>query len=159
MSDWHQDIINHHKLDYADTPESIRLGKPATAEAIRAFEKSSAGHTLPEEFHSLYQQFDGYGNESGDGIDWFFVPLELLPEHVAGVRGWLQETHPDLASRFVPFVDWGSGDASGYLFTESGALEPGIYMFEHESYESDAGQDWNEFLFPVDEDLRDFLNC
>lgn len=158
MSDWHQDIINHHKLDYADAPDSIRLGKPATREALQAFEKS-VGHTLPEEFHELYGQYDGYGNEGEDGIDWFFVPLELLPEHVAGTRGWFQETHPELAARFVPFVDWGTGDASGYLFTESGALEQGIYMFEHEAYEFEKEQDWSEFLFPVDDNLRDFLNA
>lgn len=157
MSDWHQDIINHHKLDYADDPASLRLGKPAAREAIAAFEKS-VGRTLPTEFHDLYQQYDGYGAAVEGETNWFFVPLELLPELVADIRELFQETHPEIASRFVPIVDWSTGDASGYLFSATGEVEPGIFMFEHESYTGEEDQDWSEFLFPVDEDLRTFLN-
>ncbi|RYD21491.1 MAG: SMI1/KNR4 family protein [Verrucomicrobiaceae bacterium] len=156
MSDWRQHIITHHQLDYADTPESLRLGEPASEESIAAFE-ASVGYVLPGEFHDLYQQFDGYGNETQEGVDWFFVPLEFLPEHVAGVRDWFESTHSALARRFVPFVDWGNGDASGYLFTESGEQEPGIFMFEHESYEFNEAQDWSDFLYLVDDNLQDFL--
>lgn len=157
MSDWYHDLFNHHRLDYADDPDSLTLGHPATPEAIEAFEKS-VGHTMPEEFHDLYQQFNGYGTAGEDDVDWFFLPLDLLPEHVAGIREWFRDTHPDIASRFVPFVDWGNGDASGYLFSESGEVEPGIYMFEHESCDFEKEQDWREFLFPVDENLRSFIN-
>lgn len=157
MSDWRQDIINHHNLDHQDDPESLLLGKPATADELSALEES-VQRSLPEEFHDLYSQYNGYGTRSEEGSDWFFVPLELLPEHVAGIRHWFQGTHPELAARFVPFVDWGNGDASGYLFSESGELEPGIYMFEHESYLFEEGQDPTDFLYPVDEDLRSFLN-
>lgn len=157
MSDWRQDIINHHNLDHEDQPESLFLGEPANAEELRAFEKS-VHRRLPEEFHDLYSQYNGYGTVSEHGTDWFFVPLEMLPEHVSGIRDWFQGTHPELAARFVPFVDWGNGDASGYLFSESGEMEPGIYMFESESYLFEAEQDWTEFLYPVDEDLRSFLN-
>lgn len=157
MSDWHKSIVAFHKVDNADHPESLVLGTPATAASIAEFEKG-IGHAMPDEFKQLYSEYDGFGTLREGETAWFFLPIAKLPELAAQVRDWFQETHPEIAKRFVPFVDWGNGDASGYVFSESGVPEPGIFMFEHESYEFEGDQDWEEFLVPVDASIRAFLN-
>ena len=156
MSKWHKKIIAFHKLDNANNPESLVLGSPATAATIAEFEKAVC-YSMPDEFKALYSEFDGFGTSRDGGVDWFFLPLSKLPDHAVEVRGWFEETHPEVAKRFVPFVDWGNGDASGYVFSESGIPEPGVFMFEHESYEFEEDQDWRTFLVPVDASIRDFL--
>lgn len=156
MSDWRKIIVAFHKLDNTDNPDSLVLGSPATAVSIAEFEKT-VGYSMPEEFKTLYSEYDGFGTTREGEVEWFFLPLSKLPGHATEVRDWFQETHPEIAKRFVPFVDWGSGDASGYLFSESGVPEPGVFMFEHESYEFEKDQDWREFLIPVDGSIRAFL--
>lgn len=156
MSEWHKNIADFHKLDNADDPDSLVLGSPATATSIVEFEKA-VGYSMPEEFKSLYSEYDGFGTTRNGEVDWFFLPISKLADHATAVRDWFQETHPEIAKRFVPFVDWGNGDASGYVFSESGAPEPGIFMFEHENYEFEEDQDWREFLVPVDASIRAFL--
>jgi len=156
MSKWHKRIVAFHRLDNADNPNSLVLGSPATAATIAEFEKA-ANYSMPNEFKALYSEFDGFGTLRDGEVDWFFLPLSKLPEHANGVRSWIQKTHPEIAKRFVPFVDWGNGDASGYVFSESGVPEQGIFIFEHESYEYEEDQDWREFLLPVDTSIVDFL--
>ncbi len=156
MSEWHKNIVAFHKLDNADDPDSLVLGSPSNAATIAVFEKT-VGYSMPEEFKALYSEYDGFGTTRKGEIDWFFLPLLKLPGHAAEVRVGFQQTHPEIAKRFVPFVDWGNGDSSGYVFSESGVPEPGIFMFEHESYEFREDQDWREFLDPVDASIHDFL--
>lgn len=156
MSEWHKRIVVFHKLDNADDPDSLVLGSPASAASIAEFEKS-IGYSMPNEFKQLYSEYDGFGTSREGETDWFFLPISKLPEHASEIRDWFQETHPELAKRFVPFVDWGNGDASGYVFSETGTLLPGIFIFEHESYEFEDDQDWEEFLIPVDSSIRAFL--
>lgn len=156
MSEWHKNISAFHKLDNADDPDSLVLGPPASAASIAEFEKA-VGYTMPDEFKQLYAEFDGFGTNRDGETDWFFLPVSKLPEHASEVRDWFQETHPGIAKRFVPFVDWGNGDASGYVFSETGIPLPGIFIFEHESYEFEEDQDWEEFLIPVDSSIRGFL--
>lgn len=156
MTEWHRNIVAFHNLDNVDDPDSLFLGSPAKATSIADYEKS-VGYPMPEEFKELYSEFDGFGTSRDGEVDWFFLPVSKLPEHALIVRDWFQKTHPEIAKRFVPFVDWGNGDASGYVFAESGVPEPGIFIFEHESYEYEEDQDWREFLIPVDASIRDFL--
>ena len=156
MTEWHKNIVAFHKLDNADDPGSLVLGSPANATSIAYFEKA-VGYSMPEEFKELYSEYDGFGTTRDGEVDGFFLPVSKLAEHATEVRDWFQETHPDIAKRFVPFVDWGNGDASGYVFSESGVQNPGIFIFEHESYEFEKDQDWWEFLIPVDTSIRDFL--
>ncbi|BCX48529.1 cell wall assembly/cell protein, KNR4 [Haloferula helveola] len=156
MSEWHKRIVAFHKLDNADDPDSLVLGSPASAASIAEFEKA-IGYSMPDEFKELYSEYDGFGTSRDGETDWFFLPISKLPEHASEIRDWFQETHPELAKRFVPFVDWGNGDASGYVFSETGTLLPGIFIFEHESYEFEEDQGWEEFLIPVDSSIRAFL--
>ena len=156
MSDWHKSITAFHKVDNADNPDSLVLGPPASSALIAEFEKQ-IGFTMPDEFKQLYTEYDGFGTSRDGETAWFFLPISKLPEHASGVRDWFQETHPEIAKRFVPFVDWGNGDASGYIFSDSGTPLPAIFMFEHESYEFEEDQDWEEFLVPVDTTIRSFL--
>lgn len=157
MTEWNKSIIAFHNLDYADDPDSLVLGSPASAASIAEFEKA-IGYSMPEEFKTLYSEYDGFGTTGEGEVDWFFLPLAKLPALASEVRDSFHETHPQIAKRFVPFADWGNGDASGYLFSESGVPELGIFIFEHESYNFEENQDWREFLFPVDESIHDFLN-
>lgn len=156
MTDWRSHIQQFHDLDYEDSPGSLVLGPPATEQAIADLEKE-LNFTFPEEFRSFYLTCDGFGTSSEDGTDWFFLPLADIAEHTFGTREWFEKTHPDIASSFVAFVDWGNGDASGYLFDGMGSIRDGIFMFEHESYDSDEAQKWEEFLMPIDESIQDFL--
>jgi hypothetical protein len=156
MSEWQKNIIAFHKVDNPDDPESLFLGPPASVASIAEFEKA-IGYMMPDEFKQLYTEYDGFGTTRDGETDWFFLPVSKLLEHATEVRDWFQETHPELAKRFVPFVDWGNGDASGYVFSEAGIPLPGIFIFEHESYEFEEDQDWEEFLIPVDSSIRDFL--
>ena len=156
MSEWQHNILKFHKLDNADNPDSLVLGEPASGESIAEFEKT-IGFSMPEEFKQLYSEYDGFGTKRNGEIDWFFLPLSKISNHATEVRDWFQDTHPDIAKRFVPFVDWGNGDASGYVYSVAGVPEPAIFIFEHEGYEFENNQDWRDFLLPVDSSIRTFL--
>lgn len=156
MSEWKRCIISFHKLDHSGDPGSLVLGEPATAGSIGEFERS-IGYSMPDEFKAIYSEFDGFGAANGGTIDWFFVPLARLPDYVSEVRDWFQVTHPEVAKRFVPFGGWESGDAIGYIFSDEGVPDPGIFIFEHENYEFNEGQDWREFIIPVSSSIHDFF--
>ena len=158
MSDWRPLVTEFYKIDHGDDPDSLELGQPATAEDFDALEKE-LGFTMPEEFRSFYGQFNGFGTDLDGETDWFFVPISRIPSLTAEIRDWFEETHPDIAKRYVAAVDWGNGDSSGYLFSESGVPLDGFFIFEHEMYEFEAGQDWREFIAPVDSSIRDFLTA
>lgn len=59
---------------------------------------------------------------------------------------WFLKTHPELAGRFYPFIDWSNGDSMGHYFSETGELMSGLYCFEHENYEHDEEQDSEDFI-------------
>ncbi|RYD49039.1 MAG: SMI1/KNR4 family protein [Verrucomicrobiaceae bacterium] len=156
MNDWRKDLLKFHQGDNPDDSNPPVFGPPATPEAIAAFEKS-VGLRMPQEFHELYLQVDGFGQMYNGEILWYVVPLAELAEHVAGRRDWFQKTHPDLARGYVPFFDWANGDSCGYLFSKSGAMVPGLFMFEHEEYEFEEDQDPEDFLSLTDESFRHFI--
>ena len=76
-------------------------------------------------------------------------PNRSIPQESSNMSEWHKS--------FVPFVDWGNGDASGYVFSESGIPLPGIFIFEHDNYDFEEDQDWKEFLIPVDSTICAFL--
>lgn len=154
-SEWRENLVAFHTRN-ADDPKSLVLGPPASAASIAEFE-NAIGNTMPDEFKQLYTECDGFGTTRDGETRWFFLPVSKLPEHATEVRDRFQETHPEIAKRFIPFVDWGSEDACGYVFSETGTPLPGIFMFKHESYEFEEDQDWEEFLTPVSSSIRDVL--
>ena len=155
MSKWRNVIEQYYKNleiyaregDPPFDPSRIVTGEPASGEAIKNLE-SELGVVLPEEFHSLYSEFDGFGNlDDDDGeILWGYLPLAQIPTSTEDSRRWFRETHPDIASRYVAFQDFGNGDTSGYVFDESLKNVLGLFTFEHESYEFEESQDWQDFL-------------
>ncbi|MEZ5324857.1 MAG: SMI1/KNR4 family protein [Verrucomicrobiales bacterium] len=156
MSDWRPLITEFYKLDHADDPDSLELGQPATTDELDSLDKE-LGFNMPPEFRSFYGEFNGFGTKRDGETDWFFVPISAIPSLTAGIRYWFQETHPEIAKRYVAVVDWGNGDSSGYLFSETGEPLEGFFIFEHESYEFEADQDWRDFIVPVDSSIHDFL--
>lgn len=156
MSEWRPLITGFYKIDHADDPDSLELGQPATANDFDSLDKA-LGLKMPAEFRSFYGEFNGFGTKRDGETDWFFVPISDIPKFTARIRDWFEETHPEIAKRYVAVVDWGNGDSSGYLFSEAGEPLEGFFIFEHESYEFEADQDWREFMIPVDSSIRGFL--
>ena len=155
MSKWLPLITEFYKLYHTD-PYSLELGPPATAKDLDSLDKE-VGFRMTAEFRSFYGEFNGFGTKRDGEVDWCFVPISEIPSLTAGVRDWFEETHPDIAKRYVAVVDWGNGDSSGYLFSEFGEPLEGFFIFEHESYEFEVDQDWREFIIPVDSSIREFL--
>lgn len=156
MNSWYTLVSKFHAQDNSDCPESLVLGDSNSLSDIAKIE-TRIGYTLPKEFKSFYTEYDGFGTNSEEGTDWFITPIESIQSTTDEARDWFAETHPDLAKRFVAFIDWGCGDYCGYLFTDDGDALDGIYTFEHESYEFEDDQDWAEFIQPLDSSLKDFL--
>ncbi|MBL9153880.1 MAG: SMI1/KNR4 family protein [Verrucomicrobiales bacterium] len=156
MNEWRPLINEYYKLAHTDDPNSLELGKPATTEELDSLDKE-LGFKMPPEFRSFYGEFNGFGTKRDDETDWFFVPISAIPNLTAVIRDWFKETHPEIARRYVAVVDWGNGDSSGYLFSEAGDPLEGFFIFEHESYEFEADQDWREFIIPVNSSIRNFL--
>jgi hypothetical protein len=156
MRDWTKIIKTFHEWSHKDDEWELVTSLPASGEQIAEFE-ASVGFKLPEEFVGLYQTYNGVSIVAGDERCNFFVALGDLPKHFSEVREWFEGTHPKFAKRFFPFVDWGSGDSTGYMLNERGEPLPGLYNFEHEDYEFDEGQDPNDFLPSVYDSIEDLL--
>ncbi|MEZ5326426.1 MAG: hypothetical protein R3F19_15355 [Verrucomicrobiales bacterium] len=95
--------------------------------------------------------------EDGE-VMWHFTPIEQIPMITEDSRGWFRETHPNIANRYVAFQDYGNGDTSGYLFDKHLKSVIGIYIFEHESYEFDEDQNWEEFVRETDSAIEGYLS-
>lgn len=157
MKTWHQRVHEAHERDHKEDGLRLVTGPPASPKAIVDFEHV-LGWTLPAEFHGLYQTFDGVGLASGEEETlWLLTPLAKIPQVIADVRTWFADTHPALARRYFPFIDWGNGDSSGYLLSEKGELLPGIWIFEHEAYEFDEAQPASAFLAAFVGNLQEFF--
>ena len=146
MKNWQDIIQRSHEWAHKNDGYSLVTRPGAELADITALE-SSFGFQLPTEFHELYLTYDGVGVSADSGqIYWMFRSLAQIPKFMEETRDWFQETHPEVARRFFPFIDWSSGDSTGYLLSQSGELLPGLYDFEHEDYEFDASQDESAFL-------------
>ena len=157
MENWKELITRFHSADHPESPESLHIGPPATAEEIAAFE-AKAGFRFPEEFHDLYRSCNGFGRKDGAEVIWFCAPLEEIPNMSEQARKWFTGTHPELAAQFVAFIDWESGDYTGYVFDEEGEVFEGLFDFEHESYDYESKQDPDEFILPMFPSLKDLLS-
>ena len=134
----------------------VRLG--ASPEAIAGTERK-LGIPIPEELRSFYLRCNGMGLACDDEPDEprLIPPVEELPSTAAACRGWFAETHSDLASRFLPFLDWENGDFMGYLLQSDGTYHPFLATFCHELYKCTSTQDANEFLERGPSSLAEFL--
>jgi len=157
MTNWKLIVESHHNWAYADGEYRLVIRPPATPEDLCALE-DLFGPALSGEMRSFYHQIDGFGIEpTPNGVSWFVTPIAQLPELIEDCRSWFRDTHPDLAVRFFPFIDWISGDYTGYLLSEKGSLLNGLYTFEHELYRFDAEQDSSEFILTVYDTIRELL--
>jgi hypothetical protein len=158
MKNWQEIILRHHEWAHKNDGYSLVTRPGADSADITALE-ASLGIELPVEFHELYRTYDGVGVSADSGqIYWMFRSLTEIPKFMEESRDWFQETHPEIARRFFPFIDWSSGDATGYLLSQSGGLLPGLYDFEHEAYEFDESQDETTFLSSLHNTIEDFLS-
>ena len=153
---WFDLIEKFHAGDHPDSPESLVIGEPSSPEDIAALEKT-LGVKMPDDFKDFYGTCNGFGHKDGDEVSWLFSPLDQIPATTSAARKWFYGTHPELAAGFVAFMDWDSGDYTGYVFEEDGTLVEGIFDFDHESYEADEDQDFEEFLSPLFLSIEDFF--
>jgi hypothetical protein len=156
MKSWTQQLLRAHQVTHPNDGWNLVLGGGASEDEISALE-GSLGITFPREFRELYLTHNGVGmsRERSEEIVWQAIPLALIPAAIKHARDWFHETHPEVSARFFPFLDWYCGDYDGYLLGEGPFVLPGIYSFEHESYEFDADQDSEEFLLPAYSSLRE----
>ena len=75
----------------------------------------------------------------------------------ASTRSWFGETHPTVAKRFLPFIDWVNGDGMGYLVLDNGTIADGLFCFEHELFEHDEDQDPDEFIVKWNNSIFELL--
>lgn len=160
MTKWEAIVTAHHKRAHPGDGFEL-FTKPGVAEKdLRSMEKR-LGFQFPTELREFYSDLNGFGVRSAvspDEVYWFIRPLEELPDFAETIRHWFQETHPDIASRFFPFVDWANGDGIGYLVDSTGEVLPGLVSFEHESYDFDEDQEVEEFLTTVPISIEEFLD-
>jgi hypothetical protein len=153
MPDWR----NFIERCYGLAGPGWRLVMPAGAEAAQVDEAAaSLGVALPAEFRGLYGAAKGFGGVGEAGpVEWAARPLDALPPFAETVRRWFGASHPRLATRFVPFLDWRTGTATGYLFDERGETTGRLTTFFHEQYRPDAAG--TEFLVTREESIEEFL--
>jgi len=160
MDKWKKLITEFHLLDNPgenpDSPQSLHFGPSATDAELAAFE-AKIGFRFPKEFHELYRSCNGFGRKDGDEVIWFCAPLEEIPALSEDVRKWFKETHPEMAAQFVAFIDWESGDYTGYVFDEDGKVFEGVFDFVYEAYDYDKKQDPDEFIIPTFPTIEELL--
>lgn len=157
MDKWIKLVTEFHTADHPESPESLVIGAPATEEEIAALE-SETGFKFPAEFHEFYRSCNGFGRKDGEEVIWFCAPLEEILKMSGEARKWFRGTHEELAEQFVAFIDWESGDYTGYVFDEDGEPFEALFDFEHESYDYESRQDPDEFLVPIFPSIEDFLS-
>lgn len=154
--DWIKLITLEHDRNAGLSGFKLVINNPVETKAIIDAEEM-LGLKLPQELFELYGVCNGFGVKwENCETDWNFVPISRILEFTIECRGWFSSTHPDTASRFLPFYDMGSGDCLGYLFNQDQSVS-GLYEFSHELYEFSQKQDPKEFLFLTAETINQFL--
>lgn len=157
MKDWHEIVRRHHMAFHGNDEYQLVISPPAT-EAELASLRGLFPYSIPFEMESFYQSINGFGKSSAHyPLLWFFLPISKLESACRSLRDTFGDSHADLAQRFLPFVDWFCGDYSGYLWSEDGTLLDGLYIFEHENFRYESGQDISEFMFCTDASIEEFL--
>ena len=149
MQDWKQVIREHYAVAYDPTEFALSLHPPATLDQLEALERS-LGFKFPDEWQSLYKTTNGFGVvpiKQPDFTSDLFPSIDLLPAFINNVQDWISPTHPDVATSFIPVLDFDNGDAIGYL---RGDESHALHMFNHEACQDDTNQDSTDFLFPIE---------
>ncbi len=159
MPDWAQILKDQHAAAHSDDGYLLATQPGVSSDQLDEM-ADQLGIDLPEEFRELYSTSNGFGVATAQDPSeafWLFRPLQQLPEFIDSVRSGFEATHPEAAARFFPFIDWGDGDSMGYQTETAGILLPGLFCFEHESYQHTADQAPEDFLasFPVT--IEEFL--
>ena len=160
MPNWTNLINAQHRWAHKNDGFQLVLNDAAAEAAITALTEK-LGFRLPPEFSDIYRSHDGFGvqhTSDPETIHWSLVPISQIPELMQSARDWFQETHPDAAQRFFPFIDWSCGDYTGYLLTADGTIRSGLFTFEHDSYEFEAEQAPDDFLHHAYDDIAEFLS-
>lgn len=148
MQDWTQVIQEHYAVAYDPAEFSMSLNPPATLKQIEDLERS-LGFTFPEEWHALYKTTNGLGvvpKKQPTFVSDLFPSIEHLPAFIATSRDWISPTHPHVALRYIPVLDFVNGDTIGYCTDDESAT---LYLFNHESKGNDPEQDTVDFLYPI----------
>ncbi|MEM9412978.1 MAG: SMI1/KNR4 family protein [Planctomycetota bacterium] len=159
MHDWRTIINTHHDKVHVQPGDKLLIRNAATNADLDELQ-DELGFQLPDEFRSLYLQCDGFGltYEDNDQKWWFCHPIEQIPEFVNQTRKWFEETHPEPAARFFPFIDWANGDGMGYVLDGDGQVIDGLYCFEHENYEFEEDQELEEFVVKWNNTILELLS-
>lgn len=158
MTNWHNVVLSHHAWAHKDDDYKLVM-QPSAADATIHSLTEQTGFPITAEFREFYNQINGFGVAAdGQKTSWLLVPVERIEATIARARAGFEETHPELAKRFFPFIDWDSGDYSGYFTAEDGSLLPGLYDFDHETYEFDEEQASEEVVTKGDASILEFLN-
>jgi hypothetical protein len=155
MKNWKNLVYEFRRQDDPNLTDPIEFGM-GVSDLDFDYYSSSFGVMFPEDFRECYGQLNGFGFPKAGDIDWFLFPLELISELQMKFKKTVEATHPSLGARYIPIVNWGNGDLSGYLKI-GGILDSRIFMFEHESYAAEEGQNEGEFIVECDSSLYDFL--
>lgn len=158
MQDWRRTIREHHDKFHVQPSDKLLIRDGATNDGVDDLQ-TALGLELPNEFRSLYLQCNGFGltYEDDDQKWWFCHPIDQIPGFVKQTRKWFDETHPESAAQFFPFIDWANGDGMGYLLDENGEFFDGLYCFEHENYEFEEDQKIEDFVVKWNNTIYELL--
>lgn len=160
MPYWTDLITAQHRWAHSGDGYDLVLNGPADETAISALEER-LGLSLPPDLANFYRCHDGFGvrhTSAPDTISWSLVPISQVSDLIQTARDWFQETHPELARTFYPFIDWSCGDYTGYILDAVGTFSSGLFTFEHESYEFEPDQEPDDFLHHSYAEIADFLS-
>ena len=157
MANWNALIENFFaKTDPENS--SVRIAPNGCSETLMLNSESKIGLSLPQELREFYRHCNGIGlGDAPADLPQFIPSIEALPQFIDYARSSFSGTHPEYASRYIPFIDWGNGDSSGFLLNADGTLHDYIFVFSHEHYDYDDKQEIDEFLTPFAESLEELL--
>jgi len=157
MSEWNDLIKKWNIKNRKDDPDSLIVGNPIGNFNFSLVEKD-LGLILPDELRSLYRNCNGFGFREKGRVYWFVPPINSLKDMLDDFKSKVSKMHPDLASSYLPVIDWGNGDYTGYLYDGNENAKSRLYTFYHEYYDYDSDQYYGEFMLMGHDSLQDLLN-
>lgn len=156
MPDWTRLVETH--LDTLDIESYSRVICPGIELNLIQDATTQLGFEPTDEFVDFYRHHNGFGFTSPDLEWWVIRPIEHLNDFREGAWEWLGEGHLHLRDLFHPFIDFGNGDAMGFLSDKNGSLEEGLYFFAAtQAIGCDEDEDQSEFLTLEEESIESFL--
>ena len=158
MADWLKFVESH--FTELNVPKHDRVLNAGAAITKINDVGAGLGIAFPDEFVELYAMHDGIGHQNSDMTWWLTRPLDHLEEFATTICNWFRENHPELAERYIPFIDYGNGSAIGYLLNENSKAMPGLYHFNTGAYDfDDEDQEHEEFLRNDFQSIEHFFKC